>query len=233
MAMRRLPLGWVRVATALVISAMAGCHAPDAGVRPDRVQAAPETYVVRSGDTLFGIARRFGLDHRDIARWNQLGDGTLIYPGQRLRMRDAGADRAPFGRDRSPDADGMAPAVWQWPTDGEVVGGFGQSPKTASGVLIAGREGQPVRAAADGEVVYSGSGLAGYGPLVIIRHNSAWLSAYGHNRALMVQEGQRVSAGQLIASMGEGAGRAAVLHFEIRRDGIPVDPLRYFPAHRP
>ncbi len=96
-------------------------------------------------------------------------------------------------------------------------------------MLIAGREGQPIWAAAAGEVVYSGSGLAGYGQLVIIRHSSAWLSAYGHNKELMVREGQWVSVGQVIASMGQGAGRDAALHFEIRRDGRPVDPLQYLP----
>ena len=218
----------------MLIAALAGCGGLDAGARRAHPETAPEAYVVRSGDTLFAIARRFRLDHRDIARWNQLGDGTLIYPGQWLRLRGGETTiTSPLGSAVSPNAGDMPPPVWQWPTDGEMVLGFGQSPKTASGMLIAGHTGQPVRAAAVGEVVYSGSGLAGYGQLVIIRHSSAWLSAYGHNQELLVREGQRVSAGQVIASMGEGAGRAAVLHFEIRRDGTPVDPLQYLPARHP
>jgi lipoprotein NlpD len=113
-----------------------------------------------------------------------------------------------------------------------VVLGFGQSPRTASGVLIAGRFGQPVLAAAAGDVVYSGSGLTGYGQLVIIRHNAAWLSAYGHNEELLVAEGVRVRSGQQIARMGAGAGYGAALHFEIRRNGNPVDPLGYLPGGR-
>lgn len=182
--------------------------------------------MVREGDTLFGIARRFGLDHRDIARWNRLGDGTLIYPGQRLQLRP-GAAPAPVGRVAT------APPAWQWPTRGRLVEGFGASPRTASGVLIAGRPGQDIVAAAGGEVVYAGSGLVGYGQLVIIRHDAAWLTAYGHNRELLVGEGDRVGAGQRIATMGEGAGREAVLHFEIRRDGAPVDPLHELPPASP
>ena len=209
-----------------------GCSSQGPGVGSDRPTPAPAAYVVRSGDTLFGIARRFGLDHRDIARWNQLGDGTRIYPGQQLRLRVAGVATGAMRPGPSAVADdpAEAPLAWHWPTRGEVVLGFGQSAKTASGVFIAGSEGQPVVAAADGEVVYSGSGLTGYGQLVIIRHSAAWLSAYGHNKELMVREGERVRAGQQIASMGEAGGRRAALHFEVRRNGEPVDPLRYLPT---
>lgn len=218
---------WWRSAVVLVLVAVAGCATPEPATRPATVPA-PESYVVREGDTLFGIARRFGLDHHAIARWNRLGDGTLIYPGQRLRLHPAGAAvPAPVG------VPATAPPAWRWPTQGRIVEAFGQTPRTASGVLIAGRPGQEVVAAADGEVVYAGSGLAGYGQLVIIRHDAAWLSAYGHNRELLVHEGERLRAGQRIASMGEGAGRDAVLHFEIRRDGAPLDPVRLLPAAAP
>ena len=84
-------------------------------------------------------------------------------------------------------------------------------------------------AAAAGEVVYSGSGLVGYGQLLIIKHNESYLSAYGHNDALLVEEGQRVNSGQRIARMGQGPGQRSMLHFEIRRNGQPVDPIRYLP----
>jgi lipoprotein NlpD len=94
---------------------------------------------------------------------------------------------------------------------------------------IAGKAGQPVRAAADGVVVYSGSGLVGYGELVIVKHNDQWLSAYGHNRARLVNEGQLVKAGQQIAEMGRSGAARDMLHFEIRYNGKPVDPQAYLP----
>jgi lipoprotein NlpD len=217
---------------ALLVALLSGCGGSQPTTRPDSMPrgqpgAAPPTYVVRSGDTLFGIARRFGLDHRDLARWNGLGDGSLIHAGQTLRLRPKGATGGSF----PPPLPREPPPPWQWPTRGKVVSGFGASPRTASGVLIAGEPGQPVHAAAAGEVVYSGSGLAGYGQLLIIRHGKLWLSAYGHNRELRVSEGARVSAGQQIATMGEASGsEGGLLHFEIRIDGEPVDPLRQLPA---
>jgi lipoprotein NlpD len=190
-------------------------------------RAPPEFYEVRTGDTLFAIAARFGLDHRDLARWNRLGDGSLIFPGQRLRLRGPGAgpgDAAPT----QPDA-GSPPPAWRWPADATVASRFGESPRTASGILLAGPAGAPVVAAAPGEVVYAGSGLAGYGLLAIVRHDATWLSAYGHNTELSVREGERVAAGQAIGRMGPAAGHAGALHFEIRRNGEPVDPLAWLP----
>ena len=97
------------------------------------------------------------------------------------------------------------------------------------GIDIGGRIGQPVYAAAAGDVVYSGSGLVGYGNLVIIKHDDVFLSAYGQNRRLLVKEGDRIKAGQMIAEMGQTGKDGAILHFEIRQDGKPVDPLRYLP----
>ena len=97
-------------------------------------------------------------------------------------------------------------------------------------MLIEGRRGQAVRAAAGGRVVYSGGGLIGYGQLIIIKHNDTYLSAYGHNASLLVREGQAIKKGQRIATMGEGPGQAPRLHFEIRRNGKPVNPRQYLPA---
>ena len=96
--------------------------------------------------------------------------------------------------------------------------------------MIAGKSGQPVRAAASGRVVYSGSGLIGYGQLIIVKHNNTYLSAYGHNASLLVKEGEAINKGQRIATMGEGPGQGPRLHFEIRRNGKPVDPRQYLPA---
>lgn len=118
---------------------------------------------------------------------------------------------------------------WRWPADGRVINGFLANEPTRQGIDIMGTEGQPVLAAAAGEVVYSGSGLIGYGELIIIKHTDSLLSAYGHNRRRMVNEGARVSAGQVIAEMGRSGGSVPMLHFEIRRNGRPVDPRGFLP----
>jgi len=133
----------------------------------------------------------------------------------------------------APVASGSARVVsgvsWRWPADGSLVGRF-NSGDAIPGIEIAGKSGDPVRAAADGVVVYSGSGLVGYGELVIIKHNDSFLSAYGHNRKRLVKEGQKVSAGQQIAEMGSTGTTRNELEFQIRKDGSPVDPLGYLPS---
>jgi lipoprotein NlpD len=118
---------------------------------------------------------------------------------------------------------------WRWPTDGQLIARFVSGDPTKQGLDVAGTAGQAVRAAADGVIVYSGSGLVGYGELIIIKHNEQWLSAYGHNRARLVNEGQLVKAGQQIAEMGRTGAARDMLHFEIRYNGKPVDPLQYLP----
>jgi lipoprotein NlpD len=210
-----------------------------------RREPAPDSYhVVRSGETLYTIAWRYGRDHRDLARWNRLGDGSLIYPGQVIQLnppsgaRPAASGRQTAGSDsrpaRAPEPLPSIPAEppppWAWPTSGQVVVEFGGRPGSGTGVLIDGKAGQPVRAAATGRVVYSGGGLIGYGQLIIIKHNDTYLSAYGHNASLLVREGEAIEKGQRIATMGEGPGREPRLHFEIRRNGKPVDPRQFLPA---
>jgi lipoprotein NlpD len=118
---------------------------------------------------------------------------------------------------------------WRWPASGSVVGRF-QSGAAIPGIDVAGKAGDPVVAAADGVVVYSGNGLVGYGELVIIKHNDSFLSAYGHNRKRLVTEGQQVKAGQQIAEMGSSGSTRDELQFQIRKDGSPVDPLDYLPS---
>jgi lipoprotein NlpD len=118
---------------------------------------------------------------------------------------------------------------WRWPADGALLSRFVGGEPTKQGIDIAGASGASVKAAADGVVVYSGAGLVGYGELVIIKHNDAWLSAYGHNRARLVNEGAIVKAGQQIAVMGRTGAPRDMLHFEIRHNGKPVDPLLYLP----
>ena len=134
------------------------------------------------------------------------------------------ASPAPKGATRT--AGGV---IWRWPADGSLVKKF-QRGDAIPGIELAGKAGDPVRAAADGVVVYSGNGLVGYGELIIIKHNDDFLSAYGHNRKRLVKEGQRVNAGQLIAEMGSTGASRNELQFQIRRDGNPVDPLEYLPA---
>jgi lipoprotein NlpD len=135
----------------------------------------------------------------------------------------------PPSRSATPAAVALA---WSWPTDGRVVAAFGASNGISSGVAIGGRTGQPVRAAAAGRVVYAGGGLIGYGQLVIIKHDETFLSAYGYNSDLLVTQGQDVARGATIALMGQGPERQPRLHFEIRRNGVPVDPLSFVTAPR-
>jgi lipoprotein NlpD len=136
----------------------------------------------------------------------------------------AAAEPSPKGATRNTGG-----VVWRWPADGPLIKRF-QSGDAIPGIELGGKAGDPVRAAADGVVVYSGNGLVGYGELIIIKHNDSFLSAYGHNRKRLVKEGQRVTAGQLIAEMGATGASRDELQFQIRRDGNPVDPLEYLPA---
>jgi lipoprotein NlpD len=119
---------------------------------------------------------------------------------------------------------------WQWPTDGQVIGEFGQGGSITAGIDIAGQKGQPVRAAGPGIVVYAGSGVRGYGNLILLKHNDQFLSAYAHNDSLSVKENDVVEAGEVIATMGDSDADAVKLHFEVRRDGQPQNPLDYLPS---
>jgi len=118
--------------------------------------------------------------------------------------------------------------TWRWPADGTLIKRFA-SGDAIPGIEIGGKSGDPVRAAADGVVVYSGNGLVGYGELVIIKHSDSFLSAYGHNRKRLVKEGEKVKAGQTVAEMGSSGATRDELQFQIRRDGNPVDPLQFLP----
>src|SRR5690606_26325877 len=136
---------------------------------------------------------------------------------------------APLARDDNAPTSTVGGIRWRWPTQGEIIQRYTNSDLTRQGIGIAGRSGQAVVAAADGEVVYAGSGLRGYGELIIIKHSGDFLSAYGHNRKRLVAEGQRVQAGAPIAELGRTGTDRDKLHFEIRRSGKPVDPMQYLP----
>jgi lipoprotein NlpD len=209
--------------------------------------AGTERYVVRPQDTLYSIAWRHDLDYRDLARWNNLGPAFHISVGQVLMLgpgpNAASRPRSPGSAPARappqalpplpPKASRPAPPVafkpppsslpWVWPTDR-----LGPpSPASSGGIILSGHLGQDVRAASAGRVVYTGSGLRGYGNLIIIKHADSWLSAYGHNREILVRDGQEVAIGQVIAHMGEDDHQSAILYFEIRQNGRPVDPLAY------
>jgi lipoprotein NlpD len=191
-----------------------------------------QVYVVRPQDTLYSIAWRYGVDFRDLARWNNLGPDFRITVGEALILAPssstAATPRRPPPSTKMPirSATGVLGMAWDWPTDRS-----GVAPLTvpSGGILLSGQVGQEVRAAAAGRVVYSGTGIRGYGNLIIIKHGENMLSAYAHNRDSLVREGQEVARGEAIAHMGEGTPNKPVLYFEIRRNGKPIDPLSLLP----
>jgi lipoprotein NlpD len=217
------------------------------------MQSEHNMYTVRSGDTLYGISFKSGLNYRDVALWNNIEEPFTIQLGQKIRLSPANQDRditikpmpsslpnvkpslskpllistLPEVKKNSPLS--LSTITWQWPTKGELMDTYIAGDKTKQGVNIGGEAGQKILAAADGVVVYSGSGLIGYGELLIIKHNNEWISAYAHNAKRLVAEGSNVKAGQHIANMGRTGAAHNMLHFEIRRNGKPVDPLLYLP----
>jgi lipoprotein NlpD len=195
----------------------------------------PDYHTVKSGETLYSIALQHNLDQRQLASWNSLGSGAYIREGQRLRLKPSAGYKASQRNSSKQQTTVSSAAVlpapaWRWPTNGAVLLRFGESSKTKSGIRIGGHKGQAIQATAAGEVVYAGTGLRSYGQLLIIKHNETWLSAYGFNSKLLVAEGAKLQAGQSIAEMGSDSAGRTLLHFEIRRNGQPVDPLRYLPA---
>lgn len=209
-------------------------------------------YVVQAGDTLYSIAWRYNLDYRELADWNNIHSPYTIYVGEHLVLSRSMAVRygAPTHQPAPAAGNSVASAptatasasdnvaivdnravTWQWPAVGTVLSGYDPDKVDAKGINISGSLGEDVHAAAAGRVVYSGSGLIGYGQLIIIKHNDHYLSAYAHNSERFVREGDTVSAGEKIATMGKADGKP-VLHFEIRYDGKPVDPLDYLPRRK-
>ena len=295
----------------------------DASSKPaSEADSRPQSYTVKRGDTLYGIALDHGLDYRELAAWNNIENINVIRTGQVLRVTapgdaapatasavqtaplrtvpppaaaDAAAPAAPAATPGARNSEnyktqpkaikepyseqalrdvqrGPAPASapepasaavvaradpkpapepppvaarsdpkpapepqegddkvdWVWPAKGKILTGFSEA-ASLKGIDIAGTSGQAVAASATGKVVYAGTGLRGYGKLIIIKHNATYLSAYAHNKEILVKEGQQVNRGQRIAEMGNTDADQVKLHFEIRRQGKPVDPLRYLP----
>ncbi|WP_425466978.1 peptidoglycan DD-metalloendopeptidase family protein [Paraburkholderia dinghuensis] len=226
------------IAYAALVVLLAACGLPPVG---------PGFYRVERGDTLNKIARDNRQSVQSIVRWNGLSNPDAIEVGQVLRVAPpartststaAATSSPPRARRPAPVAaapdntptPAAVPAAsisLVWPANGKVIRGF--DGKDSKGIDIANAEGTPVVAAAAGKVVYAGNGLRGYGNLLIIKHNGDYLTAYAHNHALLVKEGQTVTQGQQIAQMGGTDNDRVMLHFELRYQGQSVDPARNLP----
>lgn len=221
----------------------------------NNVSSAATQHRVARGDTLYSIAWRHNMDVRSLALINGLSEPYTIYPGQVLQIQDSGVSSerletvpdipvSPAGEEiasgQRPQAaiDGrrvgsvnerdVEGVTWQWPSDGRLLSMFNTN-GSARGIDIAGSQGDAVFASADGDVVYAGAGIQGAGNLVILRHSARHLSAYMHNSRMLVSEGDFVRGGDKIAEVGTGPDGRDLLHFEVRLDGKPVNPVRYLP----
>lgn len=223
---------------------LSGCqstpsHAPVDNAWQEQKYAA--NYKVREGDTLYAIAWLYERDYRDLAAINHLpypyplkvgqivhinGQNSSYYQIERPIQVNKISNNLGIKTQKILSNDNKRGNIhWLWPTKGNVMNRFSLA-KGNKGVDIAGINGQPVLAARSGKIAYSGNGLKGYGHLIIIKHDDEYLSAYAYNRKLLVQEGNFVKAGQKIAEMGNDRVRKGVLHFEIRKAGQPIDPMR-------
>ncbi len=198
----------------------------------------PPPFIIHPGDHIYLIPPGRKV-RTDLPRDRGADGDTQVGVAHANTANEAGADKPPSSTTKAVSSlrskvkstyqrlKGVT-VKWTWPVSGELMNGFSPG-EGKKGLDIGGKLGQPIRAAAGGKVVYSGSGLSGYGNLIIIKHNETYLSAYGHNRKLLVGEGKTVQQGELIAEMGDSGKEGIMLHFEIRRNGKPVDPLRYLP----
>jgi lipoprotein NlpD len=216
-------------------------------------------YRIKRGDTLLRIALDHGQSHRDVAEWNNISDPNVIEVGQVIRIESSKAPKTTASKmevkqekppEKKPlnvakqekseklDAKSQPEKAKQdiatetgirlsWPSKGEVIERFDEGKN--KGIGIAGKSGDSVQSAADGKVVYAGNSLRGYGNLVIVKHDNTYLTAYAHNKTLLVKEGDTVKKAQKIAEMGNTDADRVKLHFELRKNGKPVDPSAYLP----
>lgn len=178
--------------------------------------SAHSDYVVKNGDTIYSIAWAFDQDYHALVAWNALKFPYSIYPGQRLKMHGSALH-----------FHAASALVWTWPLHtARIIHPF--TPET-KGIDFAAAPGTAVHSAASGDVVYAGEGVKGYGKLIIVKHNATDLTAYAYNATLLVSVGQRVQAGQRIATVGRKPAGSYCLHFEVRRNGKPLDPSKVLP----
>ena len=217
---------------------------------PDNNQTYQKWVKAEKGDTLYGLSKRYGISVNRLAQLNQLKKPYVINPGQTIFLKPlnteaqssstvstrssksgshTAAKQTKYAQSQAQSISWPKTVHWQRPAKGKVIKKFNRNRNDAKGIDIAGKKGNAIVASADGKVVYSGNGLISYGNLIIIKHNKTFLSAYAYNRNLLVKEGDTVKAGQQIAEMGNKDKFNAMLHFEIRKNGKPVDPLKYLP----
>lgn len=202
-------------------------------------------YTVKKGDTLYSIGLRSGHGYRRLAYWNKIKSPYKLKVGQKIKLyfsvasgkkqKKSSVTRKVTQKKRNRSQKKPVSKVshnklklsWQWPIKGKIIKTFAQSAN--KGIDIYGKSGLQVRAVEAGKVVYSGQGLAGYGNLLIIKHNNTFLSAYANNRKLFVKDNEIIKKGQVVAEVGKGKGNKSFLHFEIRKNGKPVNPVLYLP----
>jgi lipoprotein NlpD len=236
----------------LILLLIAGCSgyrgvAPVSDKTRQSASSGNQWVTVRKGDTLFSISFANGRNHLDVARLNGIKPPYTIYPGQRIKVVGKAPPPKKVSRSykkpntvnsrpvkkttakRKPVAKRSSSVTWSWPVSGKVIRSYSSSAPRKKGIGITGRRGEIIRAAGAGKVVYSGDGLLGYGNLIILKHNESYLSAYAHSLSVFVKEGQVVKRGQKVATMGLNENGTPMLHFEIRRNGKPVNPISYLP----
>lgn len=251
---RQWYLTGTRLLTATVLGVMfSGCttmpwestpfynsNAPSRSTTLGTVPVPAGFYRVNAGDTLPAIASAYGRKLQEIASWNGLPINAAVVPGQVLRVSppmasgsvvtppvNVGPNGAPFTPGAPAASAGPQQGVLQWPLRGPVLKAF--APGKSNGIVIGGRPGDPVKAAATGRVVYAGTGIEAYGPLIIIKHDDSLITAYGQNSTLLVKEGDAVAQGQTIGEVGVDSRGVASIQFEVRQNGQPVDPLAWLP----
>ena len=239
----------------LTLGCESAVKAPISKIDPNPApQAVPKitytgrTTIVEPGDNLYSISFKSGYNYLDVAKWNEMDPEEIIYPGQTIKLyppqdstptfvSDPLKEDVPKAQSKPSQAAPSTPITestaaivsdWVWPAQGNLIGKFSLAQRR-NGIEIAGESGSPVRVAASGKVVYSGTGLIGYGRIIIVKHSTQFLSVYAHNSHVVVKEGDTVKQGQKIAEMGSTDADRVKLHFEIRRNGKPVDPLSYLP----
>ena len=222
-------IGWSVVLIIVVCLFLFGCGLRDAPAPVEEsswYQKKPTTtrHIVKSGETLYAIAFQYDQDYHELARFNRLNSPYTLRVGQIIHLKPQTS--IPRQKTLSDLPIFSSSPQWMWPIKGRIVNNFAPS-KGQKGINIAGKKGQKVRAAASGVVAYAGSGLAGYGNLIILKHGDDYLTAYGNNQRIFIKEGQRIEKGRVIAEVGVVNRKFWGLHFEIRKHGQPVNPAKY------
>lgn len=223
--------------SALLAACGSSSKAPITSAGGSGATSSAGTYVIQRGDTLYSIAQRHGTTVANLSSLNRISNPSQLEVGQRLTVRGgtaarssaptATASRASAASSSQPTRAADAAAIsWEWPVRGNVITQFSN---TTRGIDIAGTVGTPINSAADGTVSYVGNGLRGLGNLVLVTHSNGFITAYAHNSRITVQTNERVKKGQKIAELGDTDTTSPRLHFQVRRNGTPVNPLSYLP----